>query len=374
MKNDVENKYVAQGAAAWQEKETHSRIMQELSQVYGKEDSYFQINGYFRYWSVKLLEPKRAKEIAQRGNHDEIMYMIHQYGKSICSEQKRMYLQKVHEPVMPDEVQVIIAKRNNPEEMSAFLQYWGFGADGQDVVLERNDHNELLHYVSLHGLLPRQQHKLRELGYADVFDLHIQKHGLCSDLLNEIFQKLENGDTTDFYHFIHLHELPVTHQVKMVQVVNSSEFKAYVDLYGLWNDVHGHILEYRSMNDTLYYISKHHFLEENAERIFASRALPQGRKLYLKVKAGDKRPFIKQLLRIRPLDYETLTDAFIDLDISGNTDTEDMTLMRNGSHEAVMERVTDTSRPLSRQVFIALFFRNNTDEFEACLNCNNYYL
>ena len=73
MSNEPENKYVAQGAVAWQEKEIHERIMYELSEVYGCPDSYFLINGYYRYWSLKVLPFKRAVEIAERGNHEEMM-------------------------------------------------------------------------------------------------------------------------------------------------------------------------------------------------------------------------------------------------------------------------------------------------------------
>ena len=374
MKNEPENKYVAQGVAAWQEKEAHASIMQELSNVHGFVDSYVMINGNYYYWAVKTLNGQRAIEIAKRENHDEIMYMIHQYGKSICPSEKRSWLQSVKEPVLPDEVQVIIATRNEPDEMSAFLQYWGFDSAGQNVVLERKNHDELLNYVNLHGFKPDQQHKLYSYGFADVFDLHIKKHGLCASLLDEIFEKLTAGKTEEFYHFINLHELPVTHQLKMVQLTASPEFKAYVDKYGLWNEVHGHIMEYRSMADVLYYISKHRFLEANAERIFAVRASSEGRKLYLQVKAGDKIPFIQHLLRVRPLDYDTLTEAFLNIDISGYANQEDITLMRHGSHEAVMARVCDKRKMLSKHAFVALFFRNNQEEFEACLNNNNYCL
>lgn len=41
-----DNKCVAQGAAAWQEKETREQVMRDLESVHGYVDSYFQINGY----------------------------------------------------------------------------------------------------------------------------------------------------------------------------------------------------------------------------------------------------------------------------------------------------------------------------------------
>ena len=77
-----DNKCVAQGAAAWQEKETREQVMRDLESVHGYVDSYFQINGYVYVWAIQELPHTRAIEIAERGNHDEIMFMIHQYGKA----------------------------------------------------------------------------------------------------------------------------------------------------------------------------------------------------------------------------------------------------------------------------------------------------
>ena len=64
-----DNKCVAQGAAAWQEKETREQVMRDLESVHGYVDSYFQINGYVYVWAIKELPHTRAIEIAERGNH-----------------------------------------------------------------------------------------------------------------------------------------------------------------------------------------------------------------------------------------------------------------------------------------------------------------
>ena len=73
-----DNKCVAQGAAAWQEKETREQVMRDLESVHGYVDSYFQINGYVYVWAIQELPHTRAIEIAERGNHDEL---IEQKGK-----------------------------------------------------------------------------------------------------------------------------------------------------------------------------------------------------------------------------------------------------------------------------------------------------
>lgn len=84
MKQTETNEFVAQGAATWQEREEHDRIMKALDNVRGFVDSYFYINGNCYYWSTKPLPEEEALAIAQRGRHDEIMYMIHQYGRAKC--------------------------------------------------------------------------------------------------------------------------------------------------------------------------------------------------------------------------------------------------------------------------------------------------
>ena len=76
MNTQNDNKFVAQGAAAWQEKENHDQVMSDLNSVYGEEGSYFLINGNCYTWRVTRLPEKRLLEIFQRGRHDEIMYMI----------------------------------------------------------------------------------------------------------------------------------------------------------------------------------------------------------------------------------------------------------------------------------------------------------
>lgn len=86
-----DNKCVAQGAAAWQEKETREQVMRDLESVHGYVDSYFQINGYVYVWAIQELPHTRAIEIAERGNHDEIMFMIHQYGKANVRRRKEAF-------------------------------------------------------------------------------------------------------------------------------------------------------------------------------------------------------------------------------------------------------------------------------------------
>lgn len=189
-----DNKCVAQGAAAWQEKETREQVMRDLESVHGYVDSYFQINGYVYVWAIQELPHTRAIEIAERGNHDEIMFMIHQYGKANCPPEKRSFLREIRNCILPEKVQVIIAQRNNPEEMNAYCSYQGFDKLAQGVILDRGDHSELMRYMECHGFDALHQRQLRKRGNAEEINLHIRKHGWADELLEEMFDGLGKGN------------------------------------------------------------------------------------------------------------------------------------------------------------------------------------
>lgn len=240
MKQTETNEFVAQGAATWQEREEHDRIMKALDNVRGFVDSYFYINGNCYYWSTKPLPEEEALAIAQRGRHDEIMYMIHQYGRAKCPGDQQQHLHHVHTCLLPQSVQVIIARRNNREEMDAFLLYNGFEELGQDIVLDREDHEEIMRYVDRHGFKLKQQRRLKQRGNKDEIGLHIARHGLADELLDEMFDEIAAGGSLDgYYQFIERNQFRPAYQRRMLQTVGTDAFKAYADRYGLWEEVHG---------------------------------------------------------------------------------------------------------------------------------------
>lgn len=367
MKNINESGIVAQGAAAWNEKETHEQNIKLLSNVYGEISSYIEINGYCYYWQTKLLSEEDALSVVKRGNHDEIMYMIHQYGKAICPAEKRHFLHHVYHSALPESVQEHIAQRNHPDEMEAFLSYWGFGERGQDVVLDRNDHDELMGYLNRHGFLCKQQRKLKERNNRDEIVLHIRKHGWADELLDEMFDNLARGfGLEDYYEFINNRELPVKYQKKMLQIVRPPEFEAYVDRYGLWNEVHEDLVEYRLLSEVRYYLERHPYLDWKGECKLAQKGLSADKAYYIKHKVGSINGFLWAMFYERPLDYELLTECFLKITAPYAENEEDILLMKNGTHEQVMLRIGKAK--LGDRALANLFFRNNPEEFESYLD------
>ena len=123
----------------WKEKETHEQIMDALSKVKGETGSYYYINGYYYYWTINELPAGEPERIAKRGNHEEILYMIHQYGKTKCDVDRRHLCWSSHGnedgALLSDEVQKIILERNNPVEINAYLTYHGFARPCGDYAL-----------------------------------------------------------------------------------------------------------------------------------------------------------------------------------------------------------------------------------------------
>lgn len=364
-----DNKCVAQGAAAWQEKETREQVMRDLESVHGYVDSYFQINGYVYVWAIKELPHTRAIEIAERGNHDEIMFMIHQYGKANCPPEKRSFLREIRNCILPEKVQVIIAQRNNPEEMNAYCSYQGFDKSAQGVILDRGDHSELMRYMERHGFDALHQRQLRKRGNAEEINLHIRKHGWADELLEEMFDGLgkENQESLREYHtYISLRELPVKYQHRMLREVLTPEFQAYVDKYGLWKDTHADLAEYRLMSEVRYYLARHPYLDYGGASVLARKGTHEDKMFYLDCPYCDINGFLWAMFKVRPLDYEALTSCFLRISCPFDEKKEDIELMKNGSHEEVMKRIAVGK--LGNRALTALFFRNNRKEFETYLD------
>ena len=362
---------VAQGAAVWNEREMHEQIMTALSNVKGVYYSYFYINGNCNYWHIDQLPEGMPEQIAQRGNHEEIMYMIHQYGKTIRPSGPfcgwRIDTEQDGGALLSDEVQEIILMRNNPAEIDAFTTYHGFNIRGQEIILQRGNHEEIMRYVERHGFAPRQQHQLRQRGCKEEIDLHIARHGWCSELLDNMFKQIEdNGNYDEFYNFVSKHELSIPYQQWMLKTVSKEGFEFYISHHGLWNETHAEMVRQRSEEEILHYIMKHRYLCFEAEHALAQRRSHKLNMAYVNCRVNGKNLyFVDELMSVDPIDYEALSVFFLQ-DVQETypiSSREEIELMKSGSHEEVMKRIDE--KELGFKSLAALFFRNNQEEFEA---------
>lgn len=384
-----ENEKHAEIETVWKENELHAFIMGKIEdEVFGCYKQRNCRDGSCFHWKVRVLDTKILDMIVSRGNHVEIMQMIEKYGKaSIPIERAHLgctlcNARKPESAVLPEDVQEFIARRNDKDEIRLYLSFWGFGAKGQSVVLERGDHDELMYYIDRHGFLPKQQKKLIERGNQDEIELHIKRHGLSDVLLDEIFYDVAQfGKVDDFYRFINNHELRVKYQKKMLETVKSSEFRAYVDRYGLWIDAHDVLVSARSIDDIRYYIRRHPYLSTSAEEEFYSKASREDLIYYLQHKGEPVN--IDNLLRNilydyagdneYDYDYDILTAAFLRVYPSFCENSEILQKITSGTREEVWELVSTPSKVLTAFALATLFFKRDKELFERYLKNHSTY-
>lgn len=376
MKQENEgNAAVAQAASEWQKKRAHQEIMAKLSTVtgyYSMEQDYDQYP--VRQWNGTELPEDVLKEVMERGDTTEIVYMIYRYGE--------MIRERGYGSVLPVSIQILIVKRNNFEEVDAYTAYQGFCEEAQEIILSEWSHERILHYVSQHGLAPSMQRKLLVRQDKDEIAAHIKHHGLDNILVAAILTELQiSGDYTLFYLFIENHELPIVGQRLMLSAVNSKAFSDYISCYGLWDDVHEDLLRVRPVGDIKLYFERHHYLCPKAEDMLVRFPNHEERhelvmsyiKNWKNSKFFPKDHFLTSLLLAPELDYEALSKVFIALPY---TDTflyeeaqEDIELMAKGDENAVMARF-ESGEPLHIRALTELFYRNEPKWFEAYIaNC-----
>ena len=368
--NNEGNAVVARDATEWQKKKAHQDVMARLSEVsgyYAMEEDYDQYP--VRQWHAVELSIDELKEIMARENTTEIVYMIYRYGE--------MVKERGYGSVLPPEIQLLIAKRNNFQEVDAYTAYQGFCEEAQDVVLSEWSHERIMLYISLHGFSPDMQRKLWARQDLDEMALHIRYHGLDDGFVKEKFDILQKTqDYSFFYLFIENHELSVVGQKLMLSIVSPKAFSDYTSCYGLWDEVHADLLNLRSVSDILLYFGRHHYLCPKAENVLVRYPDQEKRhellmsyiKSWKSSTFSPKDHFLTALMKAPELDYEALSKVFVTLPY---TDTflyeeaqEDIALMATGEEAAVLARF-ESGEPLHIRALTELFFRNEPKWFET---------
>ena len=374
------NEAVAQGASAWYEQQEHEQIMKDLDSVQGCMTECSCGYGHGSHWTVKKLELTKLRKIMFRNNKSEILHMINRYGQAAAPERFTYGCDACHKTpttdnILPDEIQRQIALRNDTDEMEAFLSYQGFCPIGQDVILDRNNHDEIMRYISRYGFALNQQRRLKARSNRDEMCLHILKHGLAAELLDEMFDNIEHGgDLSEYYDFIKLRELPIPHQSRMLKVVKTPEFRAYVSRYGLWENVHDDLVKYRSEDDLAYYLTLHNYLKSSAEKTLARDKSHSLKMLYISRYPFALNSFFGELLSCDNLDYEAISACIPKLDFQkgvrlifcsydNKTEDEDIKLIRFGNTEDIMARIKENKLTLKALVY--LFYRDNPKELKT---------
>ena len=352
----------------WNELQKHKEVMDLLSKMKGNVHTSFCDYGHCDYWHIDSMPSEDVLvEIVNRGVSEEILFLIHQFGKNLpefglrnngCTACRGQFLQPVY---MPDKVQGLIAKRGVKEEMEAFVSYYGFSSAGQDAILERGNHDEIMWYLSLHGLLPEQQKKLIERNDLAEIELHLKKHGMSEELLMKMFDKMEEtGEEKDvFYMCIEGPDFPVKCQVRMLEVVSTQEFEAYVSRHGLWEEVHKDLILKRSVKEVAYYVEKHKYLSNSVDGDYIKNCSSRDRMFYLKYAHNAICSVIYDLICMDKIDEKALEYAFWNYDYKTFDVSKplEVKLMEEGSC-ADIKLYFEKHKYLTMKAWASLFFRN----------------
>lgn len=373
MEDNFEQKSSGQASEEWRERLTHDDVMDKLSKIRGWEQQVSCDYGYCMQWHVDAPKVEELCEIVNRGVAEEIVYLIHQFGRALPpSEPPRGCTAcnggKWKVTVIPEKVQELIAKRGVAVEIATFVSYYGFGAKGQDVILERGNHDEIMWYLERHGLLLEQQRKLLARGNKDEIALHLAKHGMHEALLGEMFDGMEKGENLDlFYMCINGPEFSVKYQKRMLEVAKSPEFEAYVTRHGLWEDAHETLVEKRSDREVRFYIIKHHYLSSKASSKYIERGGTSDRLFFMKNSISGVYFAMETLLRLKPYDYEALEYGFNNYDYHKfEVDRDELNLMYDGLESQIIAYV-ENKRNLKMKSWATLFYRLDKNLFEKCL-------
>ncbi len=409
MKTDNANDAVAQGAAEWRAREqkekelrlhreqerlheekereerlTHKEVMDAVDRCFYHtsfketiEEPYWphcDVDIYdcrIEYPSAEILEL-----LMQRGNHDEVMAMIKAYNEEPPRHSETTTYEGNTSPLyMPDYLQDFIARRGNREELEAFCGKHGFKASGQDILLGRGDHDELMWYLERHGFLLTQQRMLIARGNVDEIRQHIKHHGLAPELLDELLDELESGNTEYFYKFIALRELPVKSQERLLDIAKEPEFLAYIGRYGFWEQVLPQLAAKRSETELEAYIKKHHYLGKGVYDL-ARRGFRSLNMLYLEQPTCNDAMFIDALTQVPTPDYAALSKLYLRIPRPRHLSEKEeanLTLFSTGTHDEVMAFLKQMKPELCLYAEAALFFRNKQDEYKIYLIIKDFH-
>lgn len=380
MNKNVENQ-IGTSSKEWFERLEHEEIMDNISKMKGCVNITFCDHGHCDYWRIEN-EPSidELKKIVQRGVHEEILHLIHQYGKCLpesgmrntgCIACRGQFLNGVY---MPDVIQGMIARRGIKAEMEAFASYYGFVESGQDAILERGNHEEIMWYLSLHGLLPMQQKKLFERGNMDEITLHIRKHGMSDELVLKMLENIDNKGCGKelFYLCIEGGKFSQKCQKYLLDVLNEPEFLAYVSRHELHDSLHFDMVKKRTPIEVRFYIEKYKYLSVDACEEYVRNANTEDRLFFLSSASNGIESVLAALLSLSPMDEKVLEYAFLNYnyDRFDVVNKREVLLMKNGSEAEIKEYVT--KRPsLCVKAWATLFFCKRSLYLDCIAICKN---
>lgn len=340
--------------------QTHARIMDRIRDVKGSLGSYFYINGYYYYWTVSTLKDEELKEIAERKNHEELMLLIHQYGKAAPEPNWNRHL--VSNPyynlhILPDYIQELIATRCNFDEIAAYTHYQGFGLAGQKAFFENSSRELKKFYITRHGFLPEVQEMLKATEDTELINIHIQKHGMSTTWEQEVIK------SSDFEHFkscVNMHEFSVPGQQFLCEHGTQEQQLYYIDKYGFWFDAHPYLINHCSNTVVYRYIVKHRHLSYEGEIALCKKGNHDMIMHYIDNRClSDMMTFVHAEYNSERANYIEILAAFKKACMFTEYNKTEVLLVTSNHQDEIMEHISHNKPCL--EAVIALLKSENTE-------------
>ncbi len=228
---------------ALNEKETHEKVMKSIDSMKNKieygEVTQEEIDSwgeqgwgvspytYIQSFKSLVLSEEEMLQIIARKDYTEINALIFKISKISREVDKKCIT------YLPSAVQCAIIN-----------------------IGDRNLIFDLMHESELH---PEAQILIDKRNQDDEIRFMIEKNTIVDDL-----QVSWVSDLPKFYLHINQKEFAVAAQIKMNQTSCSTEFRNYVNKFGLWETAHLSLLESRNDDDISYYLARHQHLSSEA--------------------------------------------------------------------------------------------------------------
>jgi hypothetical protein len=268
------------------------------------------------------------------------------------------------------EGQVALISRGVHEEIELYLQLNNFVGDAVTALIKRGNTDEIIQYImKKNGALSHDDEKLLfEHNVMDETHLYIKFYSIDEQLVLEMFDKFDqDGKDEELMFYICHHELSLLAQKRLINTSNANHlFKEYVSRYAFAQSLHQELVVKRDYNEVRFYIDVHPELEDTAEDLFFMKASSDDKWYYVRNRKRNDNHVLTSLLKLRPVDYELLTEAFLKCQRNLSRDK----VVTEASREGVLEIISKAGN-LSEAEVVALFFRNDAELFENYINTHN---
>ncbi len=305
-------------------------------------------NEVWEYINMHGFAPKAQVFIMKNWSSDNIMHYISHHGLS-------------------KEGEIAFIERGVAEEIALYQHKHTFSRGAFSTLAKRGNSQEIICFINkAHECMTFDEEKiLLDRNVDDETHLYIKYERFSWVLLLDMFDKIEKGGSPNlmFFYFWH-HDINVECQKRLINMPDSKLlFEEYVKRYPIADELHEEMILKRSKEEVMFYLSYHTSLSAKGEDVFFQNFSFEDKRDYISKNDKYGLNIITSLLKLRPVEYELLTMAFLKNQSYLKKDEK----ISKATYEEVFERI-DNGDVFNNGEIVALFFRDDPELFEAYIN------